>query len=252
MRYLVRQFLITTILVVIGFSTVHGLSLEPLSHVFGTSAAARVHTYRVRNTQDREIAVRIQVTTRDHDADGREVREDAADQWLVFPSRMTLAPGQTQAVRVQYTVAGGLEREKAFRIIAEQVPVNISEGDRRSGINVLFRYEGSMYVRPGQFAPDILLVEAERRFADGNFVGILVRFENRGTTHAILNNLVLHFTLTGAGGRTAETLDVGEDDLAVLGGRNLLAGRVLEEVVPLPAVWSQGDFDVRYTVDPLD
>ncbi|TVR73809.1 MAG: molecular chaperone [Spirochaetaceae bacterium] len=254
MALIKRMAPITALLAVILFFPAipaQALSLEPLTHVFGTSAAGRIHTYRVINTQDREIAVRIRVTTRDHDAQGREFREDASDQWLLFPARMVLAPGQSQSVRVQFNGPGGTERERAFRIIAEQLPVDISGGDQRSGINVLFRYEGSAYVRQGRFAPDIDLVAAERHHEGGIFRGILVRFENRGTTHGILNDLSIRLRLTGEDGTVLEEI-FRENDLEILGGRNLLAGRVLEEVLPLPDAWSRGTFDVQYDVQILD
>ncbi len=243
---------ITAALAVIFVSSTWGLTLEPLSHVFGSSPTDRVHTYRVTNTQEREIAVRISVTTRNHSPQGREIRGDASNDWVIFPSRVVLAPGQSQAVRVQYTGAGGLQRERAFRIIAEQLPVNTREGEQRSGINVLFRYEGSMYVRSGRFSPEVLLVHAERHFEEGIFQGILVRFGNQGSTHAILHNLQLTLTLRNESGEQLDQIVFAEEDLKILGGRNILAGAILEEVLPLPETWSRGVYDVQHTVTLLD
>ncbi|POR04326.1 hypothetical protein AU468_03220 [Alkalispirochaeta sphaeroplastigenens] len=231
--------------------SLQALSLEPLTQVFTPSRAGRLHTYRVTNTQEREIAVQIRMTTRDHDVRGREIREDASDQWVVFPARMVLAPGQTQAVRVQYSGPGGIEREQAFRIIAEQLPVDISGGERQSGINVLFRYEGSVYVRPGRFSPDVILAGAERFYQDGVFQGILVRFENRGATHGILGDLTIHLSRVDEEGTVTKEVFQG-DRLPVLAGRNLLAGRTLEEVLPLPDTWARGTFDVDYTMRLID
>ncbi|SIQ91599.1 fimbrial chaperone protein [Alkalispirochaeta americana] len=231
--------------------SLRALSLEPLTQVFTTSQAGRLHTYRVTNTQEREIAVQVRMTTRDHNARGKEVREDASDKWVVFPSRMVLAPGQTQAVRVQYTGPGGIEREQAFRIIAEQLPVDISGGDRQSGINVLFRYEGSVYVRPGRFSPDVILAGAERWYQNGSFQGVLVRFENRGATHGILGDLSIHLRLFDGEKMIAEEVFQGAQ-LPILAGRNLLAGRTLEEVLPLPDLWAKGTFYVDYNVRLID
>lgn len=246
-----RTMTITALLAVIALSSVTGLNMEPLTHVFGTSTAGRIHTYRITNTQDREIAVRLTVTTRDHDEAGREFREGAMDEWLVFPARMVLAPGASQAVRVQYNGPAGLRRERAFRVIAEQLPVDISDGEQRTGINVLFRFEGSAYVREGRFAPDVVLADTARHYEGGVFKGIQVRFENRGTTHGILNDLVIRLQLTGDEGTRREEI-FRSGDLPVLGGRNLLAGRVLTEVLPLPEEWSRGTFDVQYDVQILD
>lgn len=227
------------------------LALEPLTHVFGTTPAARVHTYRVTNTQDQPIAVRIRMTTRDQTPDGAEQREDAGNQWLVFPARLTLAPGQSQAVRVQYTGPSGTQREKAFRIIAEQLPIDMSGGEQRSGINVLFRYEGSVYVRTGRFAPQVSLADAQRLHHEGE-LRLLVRFENQGMTHAILGDLVIRVELRNANNQKIDELVFEGEQLPILAGRNLLAGRALEQLLPLPETWSEGVIDVQYTVDILD
>lgn len=238
--------------VVLFFFTVWGaaaLSLEPLSHTFDTSPAGRIRTFRVTNTQDQRISVRVRMTSRSLLPDGKEIRGPVDDEWLVFPRQMTLEPGTTQAVRVQYTGTDDVSVEKAYRIVAEQLPVDFSGGDRQSGINLLFRYEGSVYVTPPAAAADVVLVESSLQFKNGTLEGLLVRFENRGTAHAILNDLVLSISRTDALGSTVAEKVLDESELPVLGASNLLAGAVLEERIPLSEEWAEGLLDVEYTVD---
>lgn len=230
-------------------SGLSALSLEPLSHVFGTDPAARVRTFRVTNTQEQRIAVRVRMTTRDLLPDGSELRTDAEDDWLIFPRQLALEPGESQAVRVQYTGSGELDAERAFRIIAEQLPVDFAPGDGQSGINVLFRYEGSVYVRPANARPDIQLTDVSRRFEEGRFSGVAVRFENRGTAHAILNDLIVTLTLSDEDGNVLDLLIFNEDQLDVVGGSNVLAGRALEQVVAVPDGWQRGVVSANYDVD---
>lgn len=244
--------IITAILFAIGASSISALSMEPLTHVFGTSTGGRMHTYRVTNTQDREIAVRMRITTRDQLPDGREERSSADEEWLVFPARMTLSPGQSRAVRIQYTGPAGLEREKAYRVIAEQLPIDVSEGEIRSGINVLFRYEGSAYVREGRFSPDIVVADASREFDGEEFKGIRVRLENRGTTHGILHDITLRLTRSDSEGEVLEEQTFSEEELPLIGGRNILAGRAIEEVIPVPDTWKQGSVNAHYQAEILD
>jgi fimbrial chaperone protein len=164
-----------------------------------------------------------------------------------------LQPGATQAVRVQYTGPAGIETEQAFRIIAEQLPVDFTDGqDGRSGIKMLFRYEGSVYVRPPRAAADIRLTESSRRFDGDQFEGVLLRFENRGTAHAVLNDLRVEIIRRDAEGTELDRIELSGDDLPVTGGTNLLAGRALEEMVELSAEWSQGQIEVQYDVDLVE
>jgi len=251
---LVITVLATVILFFSAVSSVTALSLEPLSHTFDTSQSGRIRTFRVKNTQSQRISVRVRMTSRSLLPNGEEVRGPVDDEWLVFPRQMTLEPGTTQAVRVQYTGTDDVSVERAYRIVAEQLPVDFSGGDRQSGINLLFRYEGSVYVAPPGAAPDVVLVESSLQFEDGVLQGLLVRFENRGTAHAILNDLVFTISRSDAAGTAGNTVDeitIGEEDLAVLGGANLLAGARLEELIPLSKEWAEGLLNVRYDVDLL-
>lgn len=237
--------------VIFFFPVVHSdaLSLEPLSQVFDTSVDGRIRTFRVTNTQDQRISVRIRVTTRTVEPTGEERRSPADDDWLVFPRQLTLDPGVAQAVRVQYTGPAGIETERAYRIIAEQLPIDFSGGNRTSGINVLFRYEGSIYVRPEGAEPDLVLVEASRQFEDGAFQGVRVEFQNRGTAHVIMDNMTLRLTLTDTSGNEIASEIRTEEELPVIGGTNILAGATLTEIVQLSEEWAQGILDVQYDVD---
>ena len=245
-----RRIAAAVIMTVAVLHSAAALSLEPLSHTFGVTAEERVRTFQVTNTQDQRISVRIRMLGRDLLPDGRELREEAADDWLVFPRQMTLEPGTTQAVRVQYRGNGEIQTELAYRIIAEQLPVDFSGGQRSSGINVLFRYEGSVYVAPPGARPELVLTTAETQ-RDNETGQVLVRFENRGTAHGILNDLSLELELRNTDGEVLDELTVSEEELPVLGGANLLAGRSLEERVDLPPSWSAGTIHVAYTVDLL-
>jgi fimbrial chaperone protein len=231
-----------------------GLSLEPLIQSFNpASASGRIRTFRVTNTTDQPIAVVIRMTTRSVDENGAETREEADNDFVVFPSRVTLQPGTSQAVRVQYTGTGGQEVERAYRIIAEQIPVDFGTGTQESGgaIDMLFRYIGAVYVTPPGSRQDVVLAEAERRpLADGR-AGFLLRFENRGTRHAILGNLTVTLTLSDTGGSRLDSLSFATQDLTVLGGKNVLAGNALEQTVELPESWGTGIIDVTYDVDLL-
>lgn len=227
----------------------NALSLEPLTQVFDTSVDGRIRTFRVTNTQDQRISVRIRITTREVEPDGTEVRSSADEEWLVFPRQVTLEPGTAQAVRVQYTGSGGVQTERAYRIIAEQLPVDFSGGNRQSGINVLFRYEGSMYVRPEQAVPELVLVETSRQFENDDFLGVRIEFENRGTAHVILDDMTIQLTLSDTTGEVLATETLTEEQLPVIGGANILAGATLVENVQLPEEWSQGVLDVAYDVE---
>lgn len=242
--------LATVFLTVVALFSVPALSLEPITAVFGTTPEARVRTFQIRNTQSQPISVRVRLMTRDLTTTGEEIRGAADDEWIVFPRLITLQPGASQAVRVQYTGPAGIEVERAYRIIAEQLPVDFSEGAAAtSGIALLFRYEGSVYVRPRDARPEIVLADVARAVGSDGAPILRVRFENRGRAHGILEDLRLTVQHATDAGVIDDSFSVGVEDLPRLGGANLLAGRAIEETVPLPPSWQGGTIDVQYDAD---
>ena len=62
---------------------------------------------------------------------------------------MIIPPKEKRAVRVSYSGPGNLTKEKAYRVIAEQLPVKVDDKTkRRSGIQMLMKYLAALYVTP--------------------------------------------------------------------------------------------------------
>jgi len=140
------------------------MNVEPLSMEFAPAGRESIRSFRVTNSQNDTIAVRIRLTTRELLPDGGESRTPADDSFLVFPSRLVLEPGQVQAVRVQWRGAAQLDREVAYRIIFEQVAVEDVAGpaDPTGGVSVAFmyRYVGAIYVTPAAAAAEVVVAAA--------------------------------------------------------------------------------------------
>ena len=233
---------------VVHATPVEAFSLEPLSHTFGVRTEERIHTFRITNNQPQQVSVRVRVTTRDHDLAGNEVRGAADDHWVVFPRQLTLAPEGSQAVRVQYTGPGELERERAYRLVAEQLPVDFSGGDRSTGINVIFRFEGSLYVAPARAAADIVVTAVERWMVDQEFRGFMLRVENQGDAHGIVQRLSVRLRRLNESGEPIKEWVVPQEELSPFLGNNILAGRALSASVVASKEWEEGTYDVQYDV----
>ena len=62
---------------------------------------------------------------------------------------MILPPQSTRSVRVQWIGDPNLKEERAYRIIAEQLPVNLSkEKPKSSSVKILVSYHGALFVTP--------------------------------------------------------------------------------------------------------
>ena len=243
-----RQALLL-ILVLIA-THVSGLNLEPLSREFSPHGRGRQQTFRIHNNQSSDIAVRLRMFSRSLEIDGSERREDIHDEFTVFPQQVVLAPGQTQVIRVQWNGEASVERERAFRLLAEQVPVEDRRGEFDGGrdglsLSFMYRYLASVYVTPSGAEPEVTLVEHSLGQEDGGMRALALDFLNAGGRHMIVNSATVTLEYERQNG-SREALEFANEQLDVLFRRNLLAGASVRQHVPVPADIAERSLQIRY------
>ena len=206
----------------------------PFTADFDPSGPGANQTFRVENNSGKQIAVEISVFRRLMNLDGSDELTEADDDFVVFPTQIVLEPEQSQIVRVQWIGDADPEHELAYRIIAEQLPVDLEPAEESGGsVRILVRYIGSIYVRPTGARADVVLQDVAAEESSGERQ-LSVTLHNRGQAHAILRNLSL--SLAGeANGDAAAALDLGPNKLAGMSGENILAGHKRRFLLP----WSQ-------------
>jgi len=207
-------------------------SFEPITQDYATTGARASHVFRVANTTDSRIAVRIAVRPRRIEPDGTEILGKEAEEFTVFPRQMLLAPGERRSIRVRWSGPETIERELAYRIIAEQVPVEMGTDEplEGGGIRLTYRYEGTLYVVPPGAEPDVA-VESAGVVTTADGAALRVRLVNRGTRHALLSGARL---LLADGPDSDARLELGPEELDGIVGENMLAGSVRDFLVPAP------------------
>lgn len=213
--------------------------LVPIEMEFTPSGRGATQIFRVENEGDEPVALEIRVEKRAMDRDGQDVLTEAYDDWVVFPEQIILQPKETQSVRVQYIGDAALDREAPYRLIAEQLPIDIGQAPSQGGqVRLLVRYVASLYVMPEGVAPDVVVDSAAlAKLPDGTPALELV-LTNRGTSRQMLREPVV--TLGTAGG----TLDLSGEQLTGLVGENVLAGTTRRFLVPAPAGLAQAPVSV--------
>ena len=221
---------------------------EPISQEFAPSGAGSNRLFRVTNTTNERIAVRIAVKPRVMERDGTEVFGDESPEFTVFPRNVLLDPGASRSIRVQWNGPARVETEQAFRIIAEQVPIALG-GDlptQGGGIRLTYRYEGTVYVTPPGARADIQVESVGRETRDGERF-LRVTLTNTGTRHAILRGAELALTYDP---NIPPRIELGPGDLRGLAGENMLAGLTREFVIPAPDdLWDGEIYATLYLAD---
>jgi len=239
------RILVAAVLLVASAAAARAFSFEPITQDYTTSGAGASHVFRVTNTGESRIAVRVSVRPRWIEPDGTEVLGKEAEEFVVFPRQMLLEPDERRSIRVRWSGPESIDEERPYRIIAEQVPVDMGsdEPTQGGGIRLTYRYEGTVYVVPPAAEPGVRVASIER---SGTGESLRVEVTNQGSRHALLAGARL-LLLREPGAEPAIELDSNE--LPGLVGENMLAGSVRVFTVPAPENLWDGPLYAEIEVD---
>lgn len=204
-----------------GILTVRAFTISPITMELEPSGKKSTGTFRLHNDSGESQAVQITIVRRDMDETGKETQAPADDEFTVFPKQTVLKPHQIQAVRINWKGPTKLSQELAYRIIAEQLPVNLTkEPPQGTKLNLMVRYMGTLYVAPAGMKPD-LGIESVAENNDGKIDLTIV---NHGRAHAILRDFKLTLTsVPESGGEKA--VRISSEHLESIHTQNILAGK---------------------------
>ncbi|MCB8750779.1 fimbrial biogenesis chaperone [Planktothrix agardhii] len=248
MKISVRHFFSFILFIILsGISPALAFKLEPISRVFEPAGAGATQSYEVINDSAEQIAVELSMAERKISLEGQETTESADDDFLVYPSQIVLPPQGVQSVRVTWLGNPNPEKELAYRIIAEQLPINLnnpeeSQAETTSGaVKVMFRYIGSVYIRPKNAESKVVLNGiTHEKGTDGND-RLVITFDNQGTRRAVLSELNLNLTSQGS------QLTLKPEQLEGVNNGVILAGNQRRFSIPWPQQLPIGEVTGTFT-----
>jgi len=239
-----------------GLLLMAGLSLRafelvPMSMDFDPAGRGATRTFRLDNAADESVPVQISIVVRKMDLDGKETYTPADDDFAVYPPQAVVAPKQSQAVRVGYLGRADLKEEAAYRIIAEQLPVNLSREQGAGGrVNLVLRYLGTIYVVPKGVKPDVVLESVSAEPDQDGKRKLVVVLHNRGNAHTLLGRPQLEVTVTSPEGAALPPVRLEGDLLKGLTNENMLAGHKRRFVLPWPETLPAGSVKATFEYVP--
>lgn len=220
--------------------------LTPLEMLFAPAGRGATQTFQITNAHDQPIAVEIRIAARDMNLKGEDLLSDAENSFVVYPAQAIVLPGKSQTVRVQWIGDPSPKHELAFRMIAEQLPIDLhrkpTEGAR---LRLLVRYIASLYVAPRGVKAKVVLESAGRKTTSDGEAKLSVVLRNQGTAHSLLRRLTLNVTGQAGGGGKASVAFTAKQLYGMI-GQNLLAGHRREFLLPWPAKLSGGPVVVSF------
>jgi fimbrial chaperone protein len=170
-------------------SSVSAIRMVPIVAEVRSDGAPVEQSFRVDNPSGNPAAVEISVLKRSTSLEGEEIRQSTGDEFVIFPEQMVLMPGESQLVRIQWLGKTQVVEEMAYRVIAEELPVDFSKEQQHleSGpkLSLLMRYEGMLYIQPPQGRAHVELVSFRIVDHEGEQYLELV-LVNSGNVHVVM------------------------------------------------------------------
>jgi fimbrial chaperone protein len=237
-------FLLGLLVSVLVSGAALAFQLVPIIQDFEPSGRGANQTFQVENDRDEPVTVTIAMAVRKVDIDGKETNE-ATEDFTVFPTEVLLQPKSSRLVRVKWVGDPAPKGELAYRIIAEETPLNMRRTTPGASLFLTIRYVGSVYVVPKSVRPDVVVASAQPIVSPRGTRMLEVVLENRGQRHGVLD--APQVTVTAGG--TSRTLN-GSAVAETLAGENILAQSRRRFVLPLPADLPEGPIkaELKYSL----
>jgi fimbrial chaperone protein len=173
-------------------------------------------SFVIENESSQPLPVQISLYERGMKETGEDILTETSEI-AAFPDQLIIPPEQKRSVKVSWNgKAEDLKTEKAFRFVAEQLPLDLDKKNKnKTGIKMLLKYVAALYVNPKGSEENVLC----------EYENLQLLCSNEGNKHKILNfkNLSLD------DGKSK--VELTDKDLIKVSGENILANS--KRVFPL-------------------
>lgn len=212
-------------------------------------------SFSVTNLDTTKIPVQISIVSREPDIMGKETykvtpeaAKEIAKKFNIYPPQLVLNPKETRTIRVSWIGESSSPVEIPFRIIAEELPIDLENPQKVyknavAKIAISTRYIGSLYITPPGAKPKL---KVEAFPAKENKDNLVLQIENEGTAHQVIKNPKLTLSLTAT--KEAKPLLISGNDLKDLFNQNILAKKSRMFILPWPKELARGNLKVNLDI----
>lgn len=201
--------------------------IEPFKSQLAPADGQNTQIFTLTNSSDDTIAVQIHMESWSTDLNGQEQSTVDTTNFSVYPTQFALKAHSNRTVRVTWLGPMPVQTEKAFRLVAEQLPVNFNPGAPENALRFLLRYRTAFYIAPSTPRQKLVVSDFQHNINSNTLVFTLA---NQGNVHVMLHQPVLN--LTDSSGRTHTLRDVLVR--SALENNNVLSGGQRQFSIPWP------------------
>lgn len=193
---------------------------------FAQEGSKATQVFVLENNGSDKVPVQLEAVTRDIAVDGTEKRAKT-EEFIIYPEQVVLLPNEKRNIRVTWT-GGKVESEKAFRLIASQLPLEFHDENSKTvknnaSLKFLIQYVASVYVTPPNAAPKVKVVAVKKLKPKQ----IEIEMANGGNAHKVMRPKLMQIF-------SGEKKVLEMKEVKDLETENMLAGITRKFTVNLP------------------
>lgn len=237
--------LVLTLFLALISSKIYAFKLTPMTNSLVLDGRAKNTIFNIVNEGDKPIAIQIHLNNRVMDEWGKETNSEAGEEFAIYPPQLIVKPNETRAVKVTYIDKDVVTMERAYRFVAEQLPIDMARKDKEklsTNIKILLKYRAAFYLTPKDGKAEITLENASPMVDKGT---IEVSLLNKGNIHYLFKKYQLEIK----DGEKKVLME--KDNLPGMWGENILAGKKRRFKIKLPKEFAKSE-SVKVSLVPVE
>lgn len=180
-------------------TAVYAMTVSPVVIDLQTSGQRMSQIVTIENKYAKPVILEVLTQEAEYTDDGVKGTGKATDDLLVFPPQAQIAPGGTQAIRIQYVGDPELAKSRHYFVTVAQLPVKIPEGD--SAVQLLYNFQIVTGVSMAGKRPNIVATGAGSYTGGDGKPRVELILKNDADTYGYLSNGSLRIVQKDASGK---------------------------------------------------
>lgn len=167
-------------------TAVYAMTVSPVVIDLQTSGQRMSQVVTIENKYAKPVILEMLSQEAEYTDEGVRGTGKPTDDLLVFPPQAQIAPGGTQAIRIQYVGDPDLVKSKHYFVTVAQLPVKIPEGD--SAVQLLYNFQIVTGVSMAGKRPNIAVERATSYEGGDGKPRVALTLNNTADTYGYLSN----------------------------------------------------------------
>ena len=245
----VRRFAIANCLAaaVAAAPAAWAVSVTPVVVDLQPSGSRMSQVVTIENKYARPVVLEIKIQEATYTDDGLKGTGKESEDLLVFPPQMSIEPGKTQAIRIQYVGDPALAQSKHYFVTVAQLPVKLDES-AGSVVQLLYNFQVVVGVSVAGAKPNLQVTKSEITTTGDGKPRATITLTNDAATYGYLTGGTLRIVEKDRAGKEVFNRALNSEQIEVEIGYGLVgAGQTRRMTTPIELPTAEGSLEVRFT-----